>query len=373
MAYLEVMQNPILYARPLGAGPNFAGPLFRGGALNPSIPAPVREELMLLWRDHGGEEGSDEEAWRRVYEDLAHPGRELGGHRVFVRLRDVALPGTVSFVTGGEEGDHERWWLEYNVTLPEDKRVPEPSWPELARLKRELEKASAHFFRQHMAAYQGTSGIYVGVLLDLGDRPLELTLHEDGYVALEAPLHTKLPLTLRARNYVLEHLAYVYDQFNFRVDGGSILVARTAGRIPAEDVGGALAPFIEGISEAAVELRRYLARSVPERTPRRQKVEAQPPPGKTLCINVYTRKRGLVYTGPLVQPNGVFSTNIPVPILDIIMISWDRHCARYRGDKIAFAMEQLIKPLTTSPWLAQHGYAVRFFWSDEPCKEDARY
>ena len=371
-----MVQNPTLYARPLEAGPNFAGPLFRGGALNPSIPAPVREELVLLWRDHGGEEGSDEEAWRRVYEDLAHPGRELGGHRVFVRLRDDSNPPravSLAFFMGGGEYDDERWWLEYNVTLPEDEPVPEPSWTELARLKRELEKASAHFFRQHMAAYKGESGTYVRVLLDLGDRPLELILHDDGYVAIEAPLHTKLPLTLRARNYVLEHLAYRYDQFNLRVDGGSILVARTTGRIPAEVAGGALVPFIEGISEAAVELREYLARSAPERTARRRKGEAQPPPGKTLCINVYTRKRGLVYTGPLVQPNGVFSTNIPLPILDIILISWDRHCVRYRGDKAAFAMERLIKLLTTSPWLAQHGYAVRFFWSDEPCKEDARY
>ncbi|WP_457637015.1 hypothetical protein [Oceanithermus sp.] len=366
------MENATLYARPLQAGANFSGPLLVGEALNPDIPEPVRGELEHLRRELGA--GHEDAAWAGVIERLAPPGEVLGGYRVFVRTQEPAIPRFIGF-TGPPE---EPWWHEYGLSLPEDLPVPEPAWPALAQLKRELERASAHFFRQHLAAYQGEEGVYVRTLLDLGDRPLEILLYEDGYLVIEAPIHTSLPHLLRVHDYVLEELAYRHVNFNLRVDGRSILVARIAGRVSVAVLGEMLGPIIEDMSLAATELNAFIGglpkrkRPLPKSPREERPALPKPPRGKTLCLAVYQGKRGRVFVGPLVDGEGVFNLELPRPVLRYVLSAWDYHCAHYKKNKLVFAMDYLMHRMPGALNLAYAGFAFEFWWSDGSCEEEPR-
>lgn len=368
------MQNPTLYARPLEPGQNYVGFLFAGDVLNPEIPASLRQALEELWRRHSIAEDAKENAWEKVFDLLAPPGKELGGYRTFIRLRTSRRPRVAGFVGGGELGpESDKWWEEYGLVLPEDQQVDKPGWLELKLLRIELDKAAALYFRRHLAVYQGEDGIYARAMLDLGDRPLEVLLYESGFLNIEVPLHTELPDTRRARNYVLEELAFRYAQYNLRIDGRAILVMRFAGRYSVDGLAKNLQVFIEDASLAATDLRKHLdARRAKEILPRsgRQRVHPCPSSKQTPCISVYTNEDGRIFTGPLLDEDSVFNLDIPKEPLRYIIGSWGGHCAFYKGSKENFIKEYLMRRMPTSLGLAYRGYSVRLFCADGECKEE---
>lgn len=370
------MQNPALYARPLEPGQNFVGPLFTGDALNPAIPPALRQALEELWRELSTAEGEGGNTWEKVFKFLAPPGKELGGYQAFIRLRASRRTYIAGFLgSDGLQPESEKWWEEYGLALPEDELAEDLGWPEFKQLRIELDKAAVLYFRRHLAVYRGEDGNFARALLDLGDRPLEVLLYKNGFLNIEMPLHTKLPDTRWARNYVLEELAFHYAQYNLRIDSNTILVMRFAGHYPVNGLAENLPVFVNDASEAITDLRKHLDRrrkkAVLPRL-RHQRARPCPSPKQTPCISVYAKEEGLIFTGPLLDEDLIFNLDIPKEPLRYIIGAWGGHCSFYKGNKESFIKGYLVRRMPTSLGLAYKGYSVRIFFTEGDCQEEER-
>ncbi len=347
--------------------------MLEGAEPNPRLPAWLRDWLLELWRGKREEAGSDGEAWELVAQELAGPQLvESGPGGCLVLARPgAAAGGFLEMPAFYREPLEPEWWREYGVGLPADERVPLPAWSAYKELERGLDEASSLFFRRYLAAYRDEQGVtYVQAMLDLGDRPLSLVLSEDGTVALEAPLENRLPADARIRNYVLERLAYDHASLAFRVDGGSILVARRSEIHGVRVLPQLLGEFVASVSFAVADLRGRLE----ARRRRRRQYEL---PGKLRrlepCIRVSVEKGdggpAAVFRGPLLN-EGLFNLEIPREALGYILSAWDYHCQAYERDKKVFAYHYLSRRMPSSLVLVYRGVFAGLYWAADCRREE---
>jgi len=138
-----------------------------------------------------------------------------------------------------------------------------PEWPAVRYLERVLDEVAGLYFDVEWQAFREEGGdIYVRVALDLGDRPMYLSIHDEGLtLKLEVPVWHSLPS--HACSFVLTTLCRRYSSFSFHLDAGSadVLIAHAQFDIDAslEDLPMLLPYIARQVAQSVEEVRAHLS------------------------------------------------------------------------------------------------------------------
>lgn len=164
-------------------------------------------------------------------------------------------------------------YLEAHSGHPHPIPIAIPEWPAVRYLERVLDEVTGLYFDVEWQAFCKGGGnahvntyvnAYVRVVLDLGDRPMYLFIHDEGLtLKLEIPVWHALPK--HAYHFVLSTLSRQHAVFSFHLGAGptDVLVANARFDLDTslEDLP-ALLPYIaKQVAQAAQDLREHLAAS----------------------------------------------------------------------------------------------------------------